>query len=62
MPGIETTPEQRHLSAARSRDLWRHPDRLHVTVQYFGKDVSRQEAEQLVGKSFPVKAAERAAG
>lgn len=46
---------QRHFLAARMADRWTSPDRLHVTVLYFGKDSKRQEAEELVGRTFAVK-------
>ncbi|CAK9026537.1 NEDD4-binding protein 2-like 1 [Durusdinium trenchii] len=45
----------RHLAAARASGLWRLPERLHVTVLYFGKESKRPEAEKLVGMTFPVK-------
>ena len=55
--GAEIPAEgERHLLAARGMKVWRLPNRLHVTVSYFGKDAAGKEAaEQLVGKSFAVR-------
>eukprot|EP00435_Cladocopium_sp_Y103_P011370 s594_g2.t5 len=54
--GAEQPEGQRHFLAARGMaDRWTSPDRLHVTVLYFGKDSKRQEAEGLVGRTFAVK-------
>ena len=55
--GAEIPAEgQRHLLAARGMSCWQKPDRLHITVSYFGKDTAGKEAaEKLVGKCFAVK-------
>ncbi|CAE7588173.1 N4bp2l1 [Symbiodinium natans] len=55
--GVEMPAEgERHLLAARGMSTWRVPDRLHVTVNYFGKDAGgKAAAEKLVGKEVAVK-------
>ena len=55
--GADMPPQgERHLLAARGMSVWQVPQRLHVTVNYFGKDTAGKEAaSKLLGRSFGVK-------